>query len=81
MDMRQFLKNENEKPLDHIVNDGGFCSIFRTIGCIGDSLSSGEFEGMSAEGQKSYHDLMNIPGDSIWQEYAAVRFIIFPEAV
>ena len=24
--------------------NGGFCSIFRTIGCIGDSLSSGELE-------------------------------------
>ena len=67
MDMRQFLKNENEKPLDHIVNDGGFCSIFRTIGCIGDSLSSGEFEGMSAEGQKSYHDLYEYS----WGQYLA----------
>lgn len=47
---------ENEKPLDRIVTDGGFCSIFRTIGCIGDSLSSGEFESLNADGQKGYHD-------------------------
>ena len=32
---------ENEKPLDRIVTDGGFCGIFRRIACIGDSLSSG----------------------------------------
>ncbi len=47
---------ENEKPLDRIVTDGGFCGIFRTIGCIGDSLSSGEFESCKADGTKVYHD-------------------------
>lgn len=39
------LSDFNEKPLDTLISDGGFVSIFRTIGCIGDSLSSGEFEG------------------------------------
>lgn len=39
----------NEKPLDNLISDGGFCSMFRTIGCIGDSLSSGEFEGYTDE--------------------------------
>lgn len=47
---------ENEKPLDRIVTDGGFCSIFRTIACIGDSLSSGEFESLKPDGTKRYHD-------------------------
>ncbi len=47
---------ENEKPLDRIVTDGGFCGIFRTIACIGDSLSSGEFESINSEGQRGYHD-------------------------
>ncbi len=47
---------ENEKPLDRIVTDGGFCAIFRTIACIGDSLSSGEFESKTADGTKRYHD-------------------------
>ena len=46
---------ENEKPLDRMVTDGGFCSIFRTIACIGDSLSSGEFESRK-DGVKVYHD-------------------------
>ena len=46
----------NEKPLDRIVTDGGFCGIFRTIACIGDSLSSGEFESLDEEGRKGYHD-------------------------
>lgn len=47
---------ENEKPLDRIVTDGGFCAIFRTIACIGDSLSSGEFESLKPDGSKRYHD-------------------------
>jgi lysophospholipase L1-like esterase len=47
---------ETEKPLDRIVTDGGFCGIFRTIGCIGDSLSSGEFESVKSDGAKGYHD-------------------------
>lgn len=47
---------ENEKPLDRIVTDGGFCSIFRTITCIGDSLASGEFESVKGDGTKRYHD-------------------------
>ena len=39
-----YLFNEKEKPLDTLLHDGGFCGIFRSIVCIGDSLSSGEFE-------------------------------------
>ncbi len=34
----------DEKPLEHLVPDGGYASIFRTVACVGDSLSSGEFE-------------------------------------
>lgn len=47
---------EEEKPLDRMVTDGGFCSIFRTIACIGDSLSSGEFESKKPDDTKRYHD-------------------------
>ena len=45
-----------EKPLDRIVTDGGFFSIFRTVACIGDSLSSGEFESLDENGTSGYHD-------------------------
>lgn len=47
---------ENEKPLDRIVTDGGFCAIFRTIACIGDSLASGEFESYKPDGSRRFHD-------------------------
>ena len=41
--------------------DGGFCGIFRTIGCIGDSLSSGAFETLSED---------NVPGGLDMYEYS-----------
>ena len=56
MDITKYYGNPDEKPLDNIVDDGGFAAIFRTIGCIGDSLSSGEFETYDEEGIKGYHD-------------------------
>ena len=51
------LFDEHEKPLDHLLTDGGFCGIFRTIGCIGDSLSSGEFQVPNGEGGWAYYDM------------------------
>lgn len=55
----------DEKPLDRIVSDGGFCSIFRTIACIGDSLASGEFESTDEEGNRRYHDMFEYS----WGQY------------
>lgn len=57
----------NEKPLDRLVEDGGFCSIFRTIGCIGDSLSSGEFEGYEPDGTRVCIDMF----DYSWGQFMA----------
>lgn len=48
---RHFLTN----PIKKFVPDGGYTSIFRTIGFIGDSLSSGEHESLK-DGVKGYHD-------------------------
>ena len=60
-------KLADEKPLDTLVTDGGFCGIMRTIACVGDSLSSGEFEQLDAEGKKSYHDMF----DYSWGQFLA----------
>ena len=67
MDINKFYSQEGEKPLDNLVSDGGFCGIFRTIGCIGDSLSSGEFESKTPEGITGYHDFY----DYSWGQYIA----------
>lgn len=66
MDIKKFIKQDGEKPLDNIVSNGGLCGIFRTIACIGDSLSSGEFEGFMNE-QTSYHDMYEYS----WGQYIA----------
>ena len=55
------LCNLEENPLKNVVNNGGYCAIFKTIGCIGDSLSSGEFESIDEAGNMCYHD---------WYEYS-----------
>ncbi len=47
----------NEKPLETLVGGYSNTAIFRTIAFIGDSLSSGEFETVGADGNRSYHDL------------------------
>ena len=47
---------ENEKPLDNLVSDGGYTAIFREIVCVGDSLSSGEFEHIDENGNYTFHD-------------------------
>lgn len=65
MNIKDYYACPEEKPLDRIPADGGFAGIFRTIGCIGDSLSSGEFESLDAEGKKGYHDMFEYS----WGQY------------
>ncbi len=67
MDIREFYAGSDEQPLDKLVSDGGFTGIFRKIGAVGDSLSSGEFEDVSETGEKSYHDCF----DFSWGQYIA----------
>ena len=67
MDVREYLGTENEKPLDRIVPDGGLTSVLRKIGIIGDSLSSGEFEGRRDDGTPTYTDMF----DYSWGQFLA----------
>ena len=67
MDITKFYPNKNEHPLDTLKPDGGFCGIFRTIACVGDSLSSGEFESLDEWQWKSHHDMYEYS----WGQYMA----------
>lgn len=58
---------KDEKPLDFLVTDGGFSRIFRTICCVGDSLSSGEFETVNENGETQFHDIY----EQSWGQYLA----------
>ncbi|MEE0928185.1 MAG: SGNH/GDSL hydrolase family protein [Acutalibacteraceae bacterium] len=57
----------NEKPLENLVAGYSNTAIFRKIAFIGDSLSSGEFETVDAEGNRGYHDLYEYS----WGQYIA----------
>ena len=67
MDINNYYAEENEKPLDKIAYNGGFCGIFSTICCIGDSLSSGEFETVGKDGTHHYYDMYEYS----WGQYIA----------
>ena len=67
MDIKPFFPLAGERPLDTLVTDGGLCGVFRTIGCVGDSLSSGDFESLDANGNKTYHDMFEYS----WGQYLA----------
>ena len=69
MELEKYFRfdDADEKPLERLVTDGGLCGIFRTIGCVGDSLSSGEFESLDEDGNVGYHDLFEYS----WGQYIA----------
>jgi len=69
MNYDMYYCKENEKPLDVISELGGFCSIFRSIGCIGDSLSSGEFAVDDENNIRTYHDMYEYS----WGQFIARR--------
>ena len=64
----RYTAPENEKPLDNLVTDGGYASIFRTVAFVGDSLSSGEFETLDeTTGVRHYYDMFEYS----WGQFAA----------
>lgn len=67
MDWNDYLYAQAEKPLDRLVSGYSRTAIFRKIGFIGDSLSSGEFQIMDAEGKNHYYDLYEYS----WGQYIA----------
>ena len=53
---KELFFDNNEQPLERLVEGYSNTGIFRTIGFIGDSLSSGEIESRNEEGKPGYHD-------------------------
>lgn len=77
MNWEETLYNENEKPLDRLVDGYSHTSIFRTMAFIGDSLSSGEFETRDEDGNKGYHDFFEYS----WGQYIARKNGIFASSL
>ncbi|MDO4618566.1 MAG: SGNH/GDSL hydrolase family protein [Clostridia bacterium] len=61
------MRFKDEKPLDNLVGGYSYTSLFRTIGFVGDSLSSGEFEDLMENGERSYYDML----DYSWGQFIA----------
>ena len=74
MDVKVFKLKKGEKPLDNINPTCGFAGIFRTVGVIGDSLSSGEFESHDQNGQVQYHDMYEYSWPSVLQRITGTRY-------
>ncbi len=69
-----FELQEGEKPLDIIKDNCGFASIFKKIGVIGDSLSSGEFESTNDKGEITYHDMYEYSWPSILERITGTKY-------
>ena len=69
VDWMQAMLAEGEQPLDRLADGYSNTAIFRTIGFIGDSLSSGEFESRDKDGKAGYHDFYEYS----WGQYIARR--------
>lgn len=74
MDINIFKVKENEKPLDNIKETCGLSSIFKTIGVIGDSLASGEFESTDNDGNVVYHDYFEYSWPSILERLTGTKY-------
>lgn len=67
MKLENMLSSTDTKPLENLVVNGGYTAIFRRIGLVGDSLSSGEFESICEDAGKGYHDYY----EHSWGQYLA----------
>lgn len=70
MNWKDELLAPQGEPLDTLLNDIGFTGIFRTMGFVGDSLSSGEFVSLDKDGKYLYHDLY----DYSWGRYIGRKY-------
>lgn len=68
--------DEQEQPLGRLCDGGGYVGIFRTLAVVGDSLSSGEFEGRK-NGQATFHDLYDYSWGAFLGRMAGTQVHLF----
>lgn len=74
MNLDLFMVKEDEKPLDTMRENCGFTGIFKEIGVIGDSLSSGEFESVDENGEIQYHDMYEYSWAAVIERLTGTHF-------
>lgn len=78
MDENMFCVEKGELPLSKIDPTCGFAGIFHSVGVIGDSLASGEFESRDREGNILYHDMYEYSGPAVLQRITVAATRTFP---
>ena len=74
MNLDVFMTREGEKPLDMMKETCGFTGIFKHVGVIGDSLSSGEFESHDEDGNVLYHDMYEYSWPAVLQRLTGTEY-------
>ena len=79
MDTKLLFPDPDERPLDALAPEGGYCSIFRTICCIGVFRRANSRYTRTTE-TADITIFTSSPGGSIWRAERARRSIIFRAA-
>lgn len=74
MDNKRFEIGKNEKPLDNLKETCGFAGVFKQIGVIGDSLSSGEFESHDEQGNIVYTDMYEYSWPAVLERITGTKY-------
>ena len=74
MDNKRFELGANEQPLDIIKETCGFAGVFKQIGVIGDSLSSGEFESHDENGGIVYTDMYEYSWPAVLERITGTKY-------
>lgn len=77
MDSKLFEMVDQSHPLEIIKDDCGFASIFKTVGIVGDSLSSGEFESIDDKGEIHYHDMYEYSWPAVLERITGTKYLNF----
>lgn len=77
MDLKNYIFSPGEKPLDHMVTNGGFTGIFRTLHASGTVFLPVNWNLLNWD-IKDIMIILNIPGDNLLPGMPAARSIIFP---
>lgn len=74
MDYKRFEIGKNEKPLDNLKETCGFAGVFKQVGVIGDSLSSGEFESHDEQGNIMYTDMYDYSWPAVLERITGTKY-------
>ena len=79
MNIKKFMGDENERPLDRMIEGGGFLPILKSIACVGDSLASGEQQIKKADGTNAYFDFYEYSWGKFIEKQVGIPTSVFAQ--